>query len=125
MTVVSTFARGFRRIVRSARRAPGHYLLATGILGLGMGASVSIFSAVNAVLVAPLPFPDGDRLDRFQVDPRRRDPVEPLHERATAIASGEIERRAFLDVELRRASEVAELLSALGHAEEPRVALGG
>ena len=51
-----------RRTMRSALRAPGHYLLAAGILGLGLGAAVSIFSAVNAVLVAPLPFPEADRL---------------------------------------------------------------
>ncbi|MEM7415158.1 MAG: ADOP family duplicated permease [Gemmatimonadota bacterium] len=44
------------------RRSPGHYLLSAAILGLGTGAAATIFSAVDAALIEPLPFPEADRL---------------------------------------------------------------
>jgi putative ABC transport system permease protein len=34
-------------------------------LALGIGANSAVFSAINAVLLQPLPFPDGDRLMRL------------------------------------------------------------
>jgi putative ABC transport system permease protein len=48
--------------VRSLLRRPGFTVAAVSTLALGIGATVSIFSVVNSVLLQPLPFPDADRL---------------------------------------------------------------
>lgn len=48
--------------LRTLTRRPGFTLTAVATLGLGIGATVSIFSVVHTVLLSPLPFPDSDRL---------------------------------------------------------------
>src|SRR5690242_6776010 len=49
---------GFRMI----RTNPGFAAAAILMLALGIGATTSIFSFVDAVLLKPLPFPDADRI---------------------------------------------------------------
>lgn len=48
--------------VRSLLRRPALLLTSVAILGLGLGATVAVFSMVYGVLVAPLPYADGDEL---------------------------------------------------------------
>ena len=48
--------------VRSLRRNPWFAATAILTLALGLGAAVSIFTVVNRVLLAPLPYPHADRL---------------------------------------------------------------
>ncbi|MEZ5286247.1 MAG: ABC transporter permease [Vicinamibacterales bacterium] len=47
---------------RALRRRPGFTALTLVTLALGIGATATIFGAVYAVLLRPLPFPDADRL---------------------------------------------------------------
>ncbi|MEP6573282.1 MAG: ABC transporter permease, partial [Gemmatimonadota bacterium] len=50
---------------RSLRRSPAFTITAILVLGLGLGAGTAVFSAVDAVLLAPLPYPGDDRLIRI------------------------------------------------------------
>jgi predicted permease len=63
-----------RYAARALRRSPAFTLTAGLVLALGIGASTAIFSAVDAVLVSRLPYPEDDRLVRIyeQNSPKNR-----------------------------------------------------
>ena len=54
--------RDFHYAVRQLRKNPGFACTAVVILGLGIGASTAIFSAVNPILFEPLPYPHANRV---------------------------------------------------------------
>lgn len=59
---MSDLLSSFRQAARTLAAAPAFTITATAILGLGIGVTTAIFSVVDAVLLSPLPYPDGDRL---------------------------------------------------------------
>jgi putative ABC transport system permease protein len=61
----SALAHDLRYAARALRGAPGYTAIALVTLGLAIGACTLIFSAVNGVLLRPLPFRDPGRLIAF------------------------------------------------------------
>ena len=60
--VVDEAVRNLRYAVRTLIKRPAFAVVAIVTLALGIGANSALFSAVNTILLRPLPFPDGDRL---------------------------------------------------------------
>jgi putative ABC transport system permease protein len=79
--------------LRQFRRAPGFTVIAIATLALGVGATTSIFTLVDRVLIEPLPFPASHQLVQFEgMD-------------STRAATGTISQRDWQD--WRRASSLA------------------
>src|SRR5262245_21898811 len=60
-----------RLAVRTLTKAPAFTLTVVLTLALGIGANSAVFSAINAVLLKPLSFPDSDRLMKLDQRSRR------------------------------------------------------
>jgi predicted permease len=59
---VESVLRDARIAARTLLRSPGFALTAAGIMALGIGANVVLFTLVRSVLLKPLPYADPDRL---------------------------------------------------------------
>ncbi|HEY6333765.1 MAG TPA: ABC transporter permease, partial [Blastocatellia bacterium] len=59
---LETFLRNIRLSMRTLLKMPAFTATVVLTLALGIGASSAVFSAVDAVLLKPLPFPNGDEL---------------------------------------------------------------
>jgi putative ABC transport system permease protein len=61
-TLLADVRHSFRVLIKS----PGFTIVAILVLALGVGANTAIFSVIDRVLLAPLPFPDSERIMRVQ-----------------------------------------------------------
>ena len=59
---LESVAQDVRLAFRALRRSPGFALTAVATLALGVGATTTMFSAVDGVLLRPLPYPEPERL---------------------------------------------------------------
>lgn len=64
--------------VRTLRKQLPLTLVIVGVLGVGIGASTTLFSAVNSVLLRPLPYPEQDRLVFLGSTYSTRDGISPM-----------------------------------------------
>jgi putative ABC transport system permease protein len=72
-------ARAIRLAVRQLRLRPGFAAITILVLALGIGASTTVFTVVDSVLLRPLPYADPDRLVTvWDSNPRRALPKELL-----------------------------------------------
>jgi len=66
-----------RVAVRGLTRAPAFTAVALLTLGLGIGATSSVFGVIRSVLLRPLPYPDADRLVQLWTDHRATGRAQP------------------------------------------------
>jgi predicted permease len=67
---IETLLKDVRYGLAALGRAPGFTVVVTGVLAIGIGANVAMFSVMDAVLLRPLPFPQPDRIVRVWEAPR-------------------------------------------------------
>ena len=131
----------FRTATRSLARRPALSITILVTLALGIGANSAIFSAVDAVLLRPLPYPDADRLvSVYELNLSKRDAtqlvapgrLEEWNGQTQAFSgmtgsyfenlsdtSGELPERLAVMNTLPRFFEVFRVAPALGRAPTP------
>ena len=134
---METLMRDVVHALRALRKSPTFSVTAVVTIALGIGASATIFSVVNAVLLKPLPYQDAERLVYVWADLRNRNvpdflsppgDVYDLQQQGTLFdgVAGVSTGRAFMRAEgmepeqVTTAAGTTNLLRVLG----ARVALG-
>src|ERR1035438_10066352 len=93
---VSMVARDIRQVLRSLARTPLFAGVVVLLLALGLGANTLIFTAVNVLLLRPLPVPHPEQIVRLGV---RRSPAVTSYEHPYVYARVDRERaHAFSEV---------------------------
>ena len=76
---IETVVQDLRYAARGLSKAPGFTLTAVLTLALGIGGTTAVFSAIDALLLRPLPYPDPNRLVALSISypkfPRARGQV--------------------------------------------------
>jgi putative ABC transport system permease protein len=65
VSVIESTMANLKSAFRFIRKSPSFSIAVILTLALGIGANSAVFSAIDAILLRPLPFPDGDQLLRL------------------------------------------------------------
>ena len=106
-----------RYALRGLRRNPGFTLTGVLVLGLGIGATATVYSIVHSVVLADLPFPEPDRLVRVV---QRNSPTNVWAISTADVVSIRERQRVFQEWGEVSAAEVA--LSGVGTPQRLPVA---
>ncbi|HKV80374.1 MAG TPA: ABC transporter permease [Candidatus Sulfotelmatobacter sp.] len=100
---------------RGLCKSPAFTLVACLTLAIGIGGTTTIFSAIDALLLRPLPYPDQDRLvaisNTYRQFPRDRGPVS-----GTDVAHWRADNQVFAQIEFVSGPDMVAMSSA-GSAE--------
>lgn len=66
ISIMETTFANLKSAFRFIRKSPSFSTAVILTLALGIGANSAVFSAIDAILLRPLPFPDGDQLMRLE-----------------------------------------------------------
>ena len=112
---IETLGQDLRYAARGLCKAPAFTLVAVLTLALGIGGTTTIFSAVDALLLRPLPYPDQNRLVALSTTdakfPRDQGPVS-----ATDVAHWRADNRVFEQIECASWPDMVAM-SSPGYAE--------
>src|SRR5580692_1785861 len=71
---LESLLRNLRQALRGLAKTPAFAITVIATLAIGIGANSAVFSAIDAVLLRPSPFPNGDRLVKLaQKNPKNQD----------------------------------------------------
>jgi putative ABC transport system permease protein len=112
---IGTVVQDLRYAARGLSKAPGFTLTAVLTLALGIGGTTAVFSAIDALLLRPLPYPDPNRLVALSISypkfPRARGQVS-----ATDVAHWRADNRVFEQIECVSWPDMVAM-SSPGYAE--------
>jgi putative ABC transport system permease protein len=75
VSVIESVIANLKSAFRFIRKSPSFSIAVILTLALGVGANSAVFSAIDAILLRPLPFPEGDQLMQFdQFNPKVESP---------------------------------------------------
>ena len=112
---IETVVQDLRYAARGLYKAPAFTLVAVLTLALGIGGTTTIFSAIDALLLRPLPYPDQNRLvslsTSYKGNPQSQYPVS-----ATDVAHWRADNGVFEQIECASWPDMVAM-SSPGYAE--------
>lgn len=112
---IEALGQDLRYAVRGLCKSPAFTVVAVLTLAIGIGGTTTIFGAIDALLLRPLPYPDQDRLvalsNRYPRFPRDRGPVS-----GTDVAHWRADNQVFEQIEFVSMPDMVAMSSA-GSAE--------
>ena len=99
-----------RYAVRGLRKSPAFTLVSVLTLTIGIGATTTVFSLINGMLLRPLPYPDQDRLVAVSmVYPQFQEFSEPVS--GTDVAHWRVETNVFEKLEFVSEPDIVAMSS--------------